>query len=90
MFILRYVAQTLLSVINIYEILIIVRCVFSFFPVNENGPIVRFVYAVTEFLLAPVRSILDKTPIGPSHLMIDFSPFLAILILDFVSMSLYI
>lgn len=83
MFVLQYLQQVLVRIIDLYELLIVVRCILSFFPINADGLIIRFVYSVTEFILAPIRAWMDKTPIGPSKIMLDFSPFIAIMILEF-------
>jgi len=54
--------------------------VISFLPqVDLRHPIIRFVYGVTEPLLAPFRSILPSTRIG-----IDFSPLLLMLFMDII------
>jgi YggT family protein len=55
--------------------LIIARVILSFFRSPYN-PVTRFVYEITEPILAPFRRILPKGG------MIDFSPFLAILSLN--------
>ena len=83
MFVMQYLQQVLIRVIDLYELLIVARCILSFFPINTDGLIIRFIYSITEFVLAPIRAWIDKTPIGPSKIMLDFSPFLAIMILEF-------
>lgn len=69
-------------VFNIIYILILVRIIFSFVRVSPYhptwGPIMRFVYEVTEPILAPVRNILP--PMGG----LDFSPLLVLIIASFL------
>ena len=60
--------------------LILARIILSFLPnIDPNHPLVRFIDAVTEPILAPFRAILPATRIG-----IDFSPMLAIFVIDLV------
>lgn len=58
--------------------LILARIVVSFIPnIDPAHPLVRFIYTVTEPILAPFRAILPSTRIG-----IDFSPLLAMFTID--------
>lgn len=60
--------------------LILARIVVSFLPnIDPGHPIVRFIHTVTEPILAPFRAILPTTRLG-----IDFSPMLALLVIDVV------
>jgi YggT family protein len=76
----------LLQVINIYIFILVVYCVLSmlvsFNVVNPRNQLVsmlmRFGFAVTEPVLAPIRRIL------PSFGGFDLSPLVAILLLGFI------
>ncbi len=60
--------------------LILARIVLSFLPnISPDHPIVRFIYTLTEPILAPFRAILPTTRMG-----IDFSPMLAFFVIDIV------
>lgn len=60
--------------------LILIRIVLSFLPnIDSEHPLVKFVHTVTEPILAPFRAILPATRIG-----IDFSPMLAIFVIDLI------
>ena len=52
---------------------IFARVILSWFPGSVNNPIVVFIYAVTEPILAPIRRIV------PRFGMIDLSPMVALL-----------
>ena len=68
----------LLTLLKLYSYVVIIRVVFSWMNPNPSNPLVRFVYVVTEPVLAPVRRVLP--PMGG----FDFSPivvFIAIAIL---------
>lgn len=73
------VVTILYNIRYIIFILFIARMVISFLPnANESHPLVRFVYNVTEPIMAPFRAIL------PSTAGIDFSPLLALFAIDVV------
>jgi YggT family protein len=58
--------------------LIIIRCVLSFIKHNPYQPVIRFIYDVTEWVMAPFRRII------PSTAGIDFSPIIAVLAVELV------
>ncbi len=58
--------------------LIIARCLLSFVRHNPYQPIIRFIYDVTEPVMAPFRRII------PAAGGIDFSPFIAVLAVEIV------
>ena len=65
---------------RIIDSLILVRVLLTFFPTLQSSRISYFIYQMTEPLLAPCRSILDKLGLGRG--MIDFSPILAIILIN--------
>jgi YggT family protein len=68
------------KVIGLLELLIIVRAVLSFLPaVDRYHPIVRFLHTVTDPVLQPFQRILPGNAVG-----VDFSPLLAILVLQMI------
>lgn len=77
----------LVSALNIfYEILtfaILLRCILSWLPLNRNNFFVKIVYSLTEPILAPVRRLIDKSPLG-GGMMIDFSPVIAYFLIYFI------
>ncbi len=71
---------TLISVgIEIYVWLILARAILSFIRPRTYHPIIRFIYETTEPLLALCRRFLPGPAMG-----LDFSPLLAIIILEVV------
>ena len=74
------VAQVVYVAFQVYSWLIFIRVLLSWFPINPYNPIIKFIYEITEPLLAPMRKILPPSPAMP----IDFSPILAIIVLQFV------
>lgn len=80
--------QTLLiQAINIFfdllEKLIFVRIIVSWLPIGYNNPIMQLLYHLTEPILAPVREMVDKSPIG-GGIGLDFSPIFALILMSLV------
>ncbi len=74
------VTQVVYTAFQVYSWLIFARVLLSWFPVNPYNPIIKFIYEITEPLLAPMRRIFPPSPAMP----IDFSPILAIFVLQFI------
>ncbi len=60
--------------------LIIIRVLLSWIKHDPYHPIIKFIYEVTEPILMPFRRLIPMRPGMP----IDWSPFIAILVLQFV------
>ena len=75
--------RTLISLIStifyIYELLILARCILSFFPVYNK--LTEWVYKATEPVLAPCRKLMESFNI---NLPVDFSPMIALLLMQFI------
>ncbi len=69
------------TLIDVYEFILLARAVVSWLPVDMGNPIVSFLYAVTEPVLAPVRKLLFKIPALQS-IPIDFSIIVVFLLLS--------
>jgi YggT family protein len=69
------------GLIGLYTLVIFVRIILSWFPVNPSGPlgqVARVLFQVTEPVLGPARRIIPS--IGP----IDISPIIVVVGLGFV------
>ncbi|GIK29081.1 MAG: YggT family protein [Chloroflexi bacterium] len=72
--------DTFLSLIglllNVFQLILLARVLLSWFPqVDRYNPIVRFIYEVTEPVLAPIRQFVG--PMGG----LDISPLVVIIII---------
>ncbi|MBU5426462.1 YggT family protein [Tissierella pigra] len=74
--------KSITILLNLIELLIIVRIIFSFLNIHGDNIITRFVYELTEPVLGTARELLAKTGINTG--MLDFSPLLAILFLRLI------
>lgn len=70
--------KSIVNLINIYNLLILARVLLSWIIRDSENPLYRFLYGITEPVLAPLRRII---PGG----MLDFSPIVAYLILQMLS-----
>ena len=72
----------LIQIIDIYMIIVIIRAVLSWFPINRNGSMFRiylFLIQITEPVLSRVREFLSRMI---PNMAIDFSPFIVIILLN--------
>lgn len=64
----------IVSLLQVYNIILLIRVLMSWIPLDRSNPtvdgIVRFIYDLTEPVLAPVREVL------PQGMGMDFSPLI--------------
>lgn len=72
------IADLLGTLIDVYVVIILVRVVLSWLPVDHDQPWARFIVDVTEPVVGPIRQVLP--PFGG----LDFSPLVAMLLLQLV------
>lgn len=63
---------------EVYNWLIIIRVFLSWIPHDPYKPVFRFIYEITEPVLAPFRKLIGR------RMTIDFSPVIAIVVLQLV------
>jgi len=69
----------LISVLNLYMLVIIARVIISWINPNPNNQIVRLIYTITEPVLQPIRKAIP--PIGGT---LDISPFIVVVIIAII------
>lgn len=73
----------LYRLINFYEILILVECILSWFPVEGIlGDIYEALRSITEPFIGIFRRLIPS--VGGAGMRIDFSPMIAIFVLDII------
>jgi YggT family protein len=80
--IIKKAVDVLLTVI---EVLIFLRVIISWFPAMRENPLVRFLYLVTEPILGPIRTLIQKSAFG-ANFMFDLSPIVVWLIIRVIRM----
>ena len=83
---LLYILQMTLSVLlGALELLMLGRAILSWVPVDEDGPLVRFLHAMTEPVIYPVRVLLERFDLFQG-LPIDMSFFFTFVLISILSM----
>ena len=75
--------QTVNTFFKVLEFLILARVILSWIPIGRNHPLIQLLYTLTEPILSPIRSLLDKSPLG--GMMLDFSAWFAVILLYFIN-----
>jgi len=74
-----FLASLLVDLLNIYSLLIIARAVASWINPSPTNQIVRFLQAVTDPIIIPIRNVVP--PIGGT---LDISPLIALVLIQIV------
>ena len=64
-----------MTLLQILWFAIFARAIISWFPIDQNGPVVRALDAITEPILEPLRRVVPR--VG----MIDITPMVAIVLI---------
>jgi YggT family protein len=78
---------TVSAFLSAVQLCMLIRAVLSWFPIQRDHPILRFVCMVTEPLVAPIRALFDRMG-WFRNFPIDLSFLVAFLLLSFVSGAL--
>ena len=75
----------LYRLINFYELLILVQCILSWLVMTGNG-VIYDIYQVLSKLTDPFVGIFRRllSSVGVGGMQIDFSPMVAIIVLDLI------
>lgn len=76
----RILIVALYRLLELFELVVLLRCILSFFAGGGN-PFYVFLCKITEPVLRPIRNVLSRTMMGNG--MFDFSPVVAILLIGF-------
>ncbi len=77
-----YLANVISALILVFNIAILARVIMSWVAPNPNNPFSIFIIQVTEPVLKPIRRGIQR--ILPNLGMFDFSPMVALVLLNFV------
>lgn len=75
------IARAVMVLAEVIDYLILIRIILQMFNLPYNK-FVAFIYSITEPILAPARELLNK--IFKRQLMVDFSPIVVWLVLDYI------
>lgn len=77
-----YIVRLIDTLVNLFSLAILIRVILSWVRFDPYHPISVFIHQVTEPVLAPIRRYL------PSTGMIDFSPLVALVLVQVVQVVL--
>ena len=80
-------SATVSYLITAVQFLMFARAILSWLPIDEDNPIVNFLYAVTEPVIMPVRAVIEKFG-WFEGMPIDMSFFITFLLLSVLDMIL--
>ena len=85
---LLYIIQMTLSVLlGALELLMLGRAILSWFPIEEDSPLVRFLHMMTEPVIYPVRMLMERLGLFQG-LPIDMSFFFTFILISILSMMI--
>lgn len=75
------IVQIINYLLRLAKLLIIIRAIISWIPMNTYNPFCLFIINVTEVFLAPIRKVCARfTTLG----MFDFTPIVAYILLEII------
>ena len=69
------------------QLLMLIRAILSWFPVDEESKLLRFVYCATEPIIIPIRGLLNRLDFF-ANMPIDISFMVAYLLISIVGFML--
>lgn len=76
-----FIGSFIIMLVNVLTFAIFIRVLLSWVDPQGGWPVTRILHEVTEPVLGPIRSVM------PSVGMFDFSPMVAILLLQVIGMA---
>lgn len=77
-------SSTISLLLSILELLMLGRAILSWFPLDEDNPLVQFLYWITEPVIYPMRVLLDKFDLFQG-LPIDMAFFCTFILINILS-----
>lgn len=75
--------KAIISLLNLIEMAIVVRILFSFLNIGRTNLLTNFIYDITDPVLNPARALIQKLGIRTG--MFDFAPLIAVFALRAIS-----
>lgn len=74
-------ANTLVVFFRVVYVVLLIRIILSWLTMGRENRLMELLYAITEPILAPIRKLVNRSPLGGPGMVLDFSPMIAILLL---------
>lgn len=62
--------------------MLFIRIILSWFAVGRGNRLMELLFAFTEPVLAPIRNLVNRSPLGGPGMVLDFSPLIAFVLLE--------
>lgn len=66
---------------TVLYVMLFVRIILSWFPMRNNNRFMELLFAFTEPVLAPIRKLVQRSPLGGPGMVLDFSPLIVFVLL---------
>jgi len=80
--------EAIVSALNIFFMVLtyalFARIILSWIPVFHGTRFMELLLMVTEPILAPIRGVIQRSPLGGPGMVLDFSPIIAFFLLNFL------
>lgn len=70
------------TIFSLFEVAIVIECISSWIPQSRYNKFIEIVHMITEPILEPCRRLQYRFL---SNMPVDFSPFIALLAMEFIS-----
>ena len=80
----RLIILVFKALLSLLELLLFIRAILSWFPVNRSGALNQFLEYTTEPVLTPIRSLLNRSS-TLRNFPIDFSYIAAFLLIQILN-----
>ncbi len=81
------ISATVRYLITVIQFLMFARAILSWLPIDDDSPVVNFLYAVTEPVIMPVRAVIERFG-WFEGMPIDMSFFITFVLLSILEMFL--
>jgi len=81
-------AAAIVAFFWLLRMMLFVRIILSWFPIGRNNKFMQILFAFTEPVLAPIRNLVNRSPLGGSGMVLDFSPIIAFILLGIVERAI--
>jgi YggT family protein len=65
-------------------LMLVARVILSWFPIDRNNFLMSLLFSFTEPVLAPIRRLVHRSPLGGPGMVIDFSVLIAFILLQII------
>jgi len=80
------IIQAVGMLFDMFRIILFIRVILSWFPMGRGNRLMEVLYMLTEPVVAPVRNLIQRSPLGGPGMIIDFSVLIVFILIHPVRM----